>query len=97
MSEPTYNPRVLELANEHQALQHAMQTGVMLDQERGSQCGTSKHLRVGLNTALVDHGSLVDLLVKKGIITDEEYAQAMRDGMQSEVDRYEARLGVKLA
>ena len=76
---------------------HALQTGVRIDQEvLGSTDGTPKHLRVGVNIAMCDHSSLVRLLIKKGIITDEEYLAAITDGLNEEVDRYEKRLNVKL-
>lgn len=69
--------------------QHAMQSGVaFLDKLEG----TEKHLRVGINSALVDHGSLVGLLVEKGVITNEEYLEAVATGMEEEVARYEAAI-----
>ena len=76
---------------------HAMQTGVALDQERGSVDGSPKHLRVGVNAAMCDHTALVKLLIAKGVITDEEYRGAITDEMNAEVERYEQRLGVVLA
>ena len=51
-----------------------------------------KHLRVGINIALRDHGSLVGLLIKKGIITEEEYSEALTVGMNKEVEDYEKTL-----
>jgi hypothetical protein len=85
-----------EAYREYCALCHAMQTGVMAEQSLGSQDGTPKHLRTGINVALCDHGALIKLLVDKGLITDEEYAVAIRDMMKCEVERYETLLGVKL-
>jgi hypothetical protein len=81
----------------HSAAQHAMQAGVSLEQEQRPQANSPKHLRVGINTALCDHASLVKLLVGKGLITEEEYAKAIADGMEEEQRRYEERLGVRLA
>ena len=74
------------------ALKHAIQTGVMYEQERGSQDGTPKHLRTGLNSALCDHASLVALLVRRGVLTYEEYYDAAIAGLEDEVRRYEQRL-----
>lgn len=51
-----------------------------------------KHLRVGINTAHVDHAALAGLLIKKGIITQEEYMDALVEAMEAEVKRYEAHL-----
>lgn len=63
-----------------------MQTGVAFDQQRKPE--TPKDSRVGINIALVDHGSLARLLVAKGVFTEEEYFEALVEGMRREVDRY---------
>jgi hypothetical protein len=85
-------PELLKLRNKYMALQHSMQCGVKYSQESGAEPETSKDTRVGINTAMSDHGALVDLLVRKGVITDEEIAEAMIDYMQQEVDRYRDKL-----
>lgn len=74
------------------AAAHGMQTGVAWEHGRGSDDGTPKHLRVGINTALSDHAGLVRLLIKKGLITEEEYLEAIADAMEEERDRYEKRI-----
>lgn len=93
----TSTTKNVEAVREYTELCHAMQSGVAYEQGRGGQDGTPKHLRVGVNVAMCDHGALVGLLIAKGIITDEEYAHAIRDEMRREVDRYEERNGVKFA
>lgn len=79
---------------------HAMQTGVAMAMERGTPSVQPKHLRVGINVAMCDHAALVQLLVEKGLITEEEYAKAIADEMEREVERYRQRLelpdGVRL-
>lgn len=75
---------------------HAMQSGVAADHIRGSQDGTPKHLRVGINVAQTDLASLAALLVRKGVITQEELDEALADGMEAEARRYEEHLGVSL-
>lgn len=75
---------------------HAMQTGVAMELQLDPSGGTPKHLRVGVNVALRDHASLVLLLVQKGIITQEEYIQAITEGMNAEVREYEAKLSERL-
>lgn len=75
---------------------HAMQTGVALDQSRGSNDGTPKHLRVGINSALCDHAALVRLLIERGLFTQDQYTKAIADEMEQEKQRYEERLGVSL-
>lgn len=87
--------QIESLYREYEALQHAMQTGVAFEIEgRGVKPAAAdpKYLRVGVNTALADHGALIGLLVSKGVITELEYAKAIRDGMQREVDRYRQRI-----
>src|ERR1700690_1094645 len=56
---------------------NAMQVGVGLEQ--GAQDETPKHLRVGVNSALCDTSALAGLLVKKGIISADEYEEAITD------------------
>lgn len=75
---------------------HAMQSGVAIELQHGSKDTEPKHLRVGINTALVDAGSLCKLLVDKGVITHDEYIDAIYEGMKAEVERYEERLTKKL-
>ena len=54
--------------------------------------GTSpKHLRVGINSALVSHAALVKLLIEKGILTEGEYVASQADAMETEVALYEER------
>lgn len=78
----------------HRDASHAMQSGVAYEMNIPACHGatTPKHLRTGVNAALVDNGSLVDLLVRKGFITSLEVAEAMAAGMEAEVKRYEARI-----
>ena len=68
---------------------HAMQTGVAYDLQHNPSSGTPKHLRVGINSAMVGHGALVKLLLEKGIFTEEEYIKAIADGMECERDKYQ--------
>lgn len=86
---------------------HAIQTGVLYEMQfdfeegRGISPDTPtgrliKHLRTGLNGALADHGSLARLLITKGIITDEEYKEAMLAGVRAEKENYEATLSARL-
>lgn len=81
-----------KLADEYKALCHAMQTGVAFTMEKEPAETAPKHLRTGVNSALVDSSALACLLMKKGIITEREYYEALRDGMAAEVEAYEKRL-----
>jgi hypothetical protein len=76
----------------YRTLLHAMQTGVKFDQENGSTDGTPKHLRVGVNSAMVSDAALVKLLVEKGVFTNQEFADKLVEAAQAEVDRYTAKL-----
>lgn len=65
---------------------HRMQSAVAFQLARGSDSASDKHLRVGVNSALVDSGSLAELLIAKGVITEEEYMRAVAGGMEREAD-----------
>lgn len=76
----------------YRAAAHAMQSGVALDHSRGSQDGTPKHLRVGVNAAMCEHAALAALLISKGVFTRDEYEAAVALEMEAEVARYRERL-----
>jgi len=82
---------------------HAMQSGVkMMMNYTHPEAQTAddaidpdtgpKHLRVGVNTAMSDHGALVMLLIDKGIITRDDYDAAIADSMEREVHNYEKEI-----
>ena len=75
---------------------YAMQAGVALDENLGDKGLTAKHLRVGVNSAMVEHSALARLLIAKGVITDAEYSEALAEGMREEVALYERRLTEKV-
>lgn len=81
------------------AAAHAVQSGVAaeigLD---GVNAGASspKHLRTGVNVAMTDLGSLARLLIAKGVISLDEYAEAVAVGMEAEKERYEQHLSERL-
>ena len=80
----------------YEAAMHAVQAGVAIEIARGDGAADPKHLRVGINSALVNDAALVRLLVSKGLITFEEYAEEVRREACREVDRYEARISADL-
>lgn len=79
-------------AQQYRALQHAMQSGVAMMMNKEPKETEPKHLRVGVNTALSDHASLARLLISKGIITQDEYEDAILAGMVIEVENYKGRI-----
>lgn len=85
------------LNDRYLAAAHAMQTGVAVEQSVNPAPTNSKHLRVGINSALVHQAALARLLIDIGIITEEEYLKALAAEMEREQARYEESLGVQLA
>ena len=87
-----------ELKERYLAAAHAMQSGVAAKLAAGSarEC-EPKHLRVGVNSALVDGGAMARVLIAKGVITAEEYFTSVVECMEEEAQGYERELGVRLA
>lgn len=54
--------------------------------------GEHPQSRTGINISMRDHSSIVQLLVEKGVITEEEYIRALADGMEHEVHAIEDEL-----
>jgi hypothetical protein len=76
---------------------HAMQSGVAMEMETGGMRGTeAKHLRVGVNSAMVEHAALVKLLMRRGMITEAEYWKALADQMEEEARSYEKWISERL-
>ena len=69
---------------------HAMQSGVAfrMHNSRGGET-EPKHLRVGVNSALVSCSTLVKMLCDKGVITEQEWWTALADAMEAERDSYQ--------
>lgn len=96
----------LEDMERYHLAQHAMQTGVAMMMELntpgrpvnafvsgiGDVPGAEKHLRVGINSSLVDNTALAKLLMEKGIFTKDEYEKSLADEMEAEVERYRQRI-----
>lgn len=82
-------PKDLNLSYE-EAL-HGMQSATMYEQTNGSDSGTPKHLRTGINAAMSDHAALVRILISKGILTEQEYIEAIRLEMNNELYLHEER------
>lgn len=78
----------------YQAALHAMQTGVAAMMP--SLETEPKHLRVGVNSSMVETSALAMLMVQKGIITYDEWAKALADAMEREADLYRQRLRTRL-
>jgi hypothetical protein len=82
-----------EFFAEYTRLGHAIQSGVAYEMNDPNNKSTdAKHLRVGINCNMCDHGSLVGLLIEKGLIDEQDYFAAILKGLREEIERYETRL-----
>ena len=81
-----------EKKKKYAALAHAMQSGVAYKMERVPSETSPKHLRVGINSAMVSHAVLVEMLLAKGVITEDEYFDALVEAMEREVESYQQEL-----
>lgn len=82
-----------EFGIRHRQLAHALQSGVAAEMQIPGDSQTwGKHLRVGVNMALVGEAGIVELLVSKGLITYEEYFDFQIAALEKEVAAYEQRL-----
>lgn len=88
--------RKAELRERYLVACHAMQSGVAFIMNKESAETDAKHLRVGINSALANANGLADLLIKKGLISEEEYYESMAEAMEKEVATYEARAKASL-
>lgn len=84
--------KVVDLYNLYCKVTHAMQTGVSYSMHLNPKETQPKSLRVAVNSAHSDHTALAKLLLSKGVITEEEYLQAIVDSMKNEVKMYEDEL-----
>lgn len=89
---PEMQPPTDQQATEYTRLAHAIQSGVAMELMTDESSGNPKHLRVGVNLRAVEHGALVRLLVANGVITSDQYYEALLASMQEELDAYRARL-----
>ncbi|GAY12061.1 hypothetical protein [Pseudonocardia sp. N23] len=80
----------------YHAAMHAMQSGVAAEMFRDPKPTEPKHLRVGVNSALLGSAAIGALLIEKGVITQDDYERAMADQAEREKAAYEERLGVHL-
>jgi sugar diacid utilization regulator len=80
------------LQQHYEAAAHAVQSGVAMELNDDPASGTPKHLRVGVNMAMVEHGALVRVLIAKGLFTEVEYFEELVRGIEDEQRQYESRL-----
>jgi hypothetical protein len=69
----------------YHALAHAIQSAIAY-QMNYSDFAEPKHLRVGIDITKGEQGGLARLLIAKGLITEDEYLDAMIDGLERELE-----------
>lgn len=74
------------------AAAHGMQAGVATKMHYDPNHTAPKHLRVGVNSAMVEHNALATLLMARGVITEAEYVTALADAMERERDSYQQEI-----
>lgn len=81
-----------------ESLTHRVQSAVALFEGRKDAFGERnaetepKHLRVGVNSALVETSALGRLMFRKGLISATEYFDALIEVWEQEVDSYRQRV-----
>jgi hypothetical protein len=86
----------------YKALLHAVQTGIgwqiaienpeCLNVNADPNLRAHKHLRTGIDGSKSDFGALAQLLISKGVFTEEEYTDAIIAGMEKEKAMFEKEL-----
>lgn len=83
------------MSRSYKQAMHAVQTAIAFEiaMEGEEKAGANpKHLRVGINSAMITDFAIANLLIKKGIITQEEYEEAVTEAANKEVDMLQKRL-----
>lgn len=95
----TYTPDQEQKVAKMLSLQHAMQSGIAMLMNYDRSSTSPKHLRVGVNSAMVEASALAHLLMEKGVFTMDEYLDSMIGLYEQEVQSYcasiEAAIGAK--
>lgn len=78
-----------EYRQRYERAMHAVQSGVAAKMTYDPTDTTPKHLRTGVNSAMVQHSGLVLLLMRKGVISESDYWAAMADAAEQERALYE--------
>jgi hypothetical protein len=90
-----------EYLAEYKRLMHAIQTGIGMqisidnsgaDVNLDPNLRAHKHLRTGIDGSKADFGALARLLIAKGVITEQEYFEALLDGLRREKEMHESEL-----
>ena len=74
----------IELNERYLAAMHAVQSGIKMKMERGWDGASPKHLRVGVDSAMVNDWAVAEFLIRKGIMTKLEYLELLVEGAENE-------------
>jgi hypothetical protein len=81
--------KLAELRKRYVVAMHGVQSAIAYELAKGdSKQVEPKHLRVGINSALVDNGGIATLLIAKGVFTEEEYYLAIAEAAERELESY---------
>lgn len=85
-------PMTASQQQRYEAACHKMQSGVAAKYFYDTSDTTPKHVRVGINSAMVEAAALATILVDKGVCTEDEYFEALIAQMEVEANMYEAEV-----
>ncbi len=77
--------KLRDLGLSYEEAAHGVQTAIAFDIGQGRKATEPKHMRVGIDLSKADMLGLAVLLIDKGIITSEEYIEAVRLSANEEV------------
>lgn len=93
-------PLTPEFKAEYDRQAHRVQSGsawlITFGVQGESNPGSSKHLLTGNNMRASDMKALVDLLIRKGIFTEDEYLATILQSTTQEADRLEKEISAKI-
>jgi len=73
---------------------HRVQTAIAMNPNKTAM--EPKHMRTGIDMSKADMAGLVTLLISKGILTREEYAEAITQSAYEEAERQKAALALEM-
>jgi hypothetical protein len=77
------------------AAMHGVQSAIALEIETvgaASAGANAKHLRVGINSCLVDSSAVAQLLMREGVFTEDEYFAALAAAAERELAEMTTRV-----
>lgn len=83
--------KLRDLGLSYEQAAHGVQSAIKYEMEERGWRGNEnewKHLRAGIDMRAAEAAGLVQLLIQKGILTEDEYLEAMRLSANEELARY---------